>query len=354
MDWDASELMAAMEDPVVALDDDQRVLISNQASTELFGGDDLEGKQLGELFEADASVADRYADTLAHYADIGGVVDGDLRHFDADHPTIAALLSGSDPTETDPDVGVFVDGDLRYFYLTSPSVPIDAVERVVVFRDVTSLKRREEDLDFLIQVLTRILRHNLRNDLSVIRGYAEAIAEASDRGSMAETILRKSQDLVETSEKARRIEKAIDVEAQTTFALDDLLERCVADVREEHPTAEYSVDVPPVSVYANPELPEALFDTIENGVVYNDAAQPRIEVTGVREGSLATLKIIDNGPGIPEAEIRTFDHRGETSLVHGSGAGLWLLYTTVQKSDGDVSFETDDGTTVRIRLPVNG
>lgn len=60
-----------------------------------------------------------------------------------------------------------------------------------------------------------------------------------------------------------------------------------------------------------------------------------------------------SGPGIPDHELAALDRRGETDLTHGSGAGLWLLYTTVLESRGSVSFETEEGTTVRIRLPAS-
>jgi len=39
-------------------------------------------------------------------------------------------------------------------------------------------------------------------------------------------------------------------------------------------------------------------------------------------------------------------------MTHASGAGLWLLYTVVHESGGEVAVDTESGTTVHIRLPV--
>lgn len=41
----------------------------------------------------------------------------------------------------------------------------------------------------------------------------------------------------------------------------------------------------------------------------------------------------------------------ETPLQHGTGLELWRLKSAVRKLSGDLSFDTVDGTTVRIEVP---
>jgi len=41
----------------------------------------------------------------------------------------------------------------------------------------------------------------------------------------------------------------------------------------------------------------------------------------------------------------------ETDLNHGSGIGLWLVRWTATTLEGDLDFDTSDGTTVTVRLP---
>jgi len=63
--------------------------------------------------------------------------------------------------------------------------------------------------------------------------------------------------------------------------------------------------------------------------------------------------ISDDGPGIPVAELNALDRGTEDPLKHTTGLGLWQLKWAVMTLNGDVSFETDNGTTVRIDIPDN-
>ena len=343
-----------MDDPSLAVDDAWRIEATNSAFEDLLGGVELRGRTVGDCFAPDATVARAHAEKLSHYPDVGGVVDADGCHFDPDHDTIAALRAHRDPPEEDPDVGVFVDGALRYFHVTTVHVA-DREMFLVVFRDITEVKDHEQDLDFLRQVMGRVLRHNLRNDLSVVRTHAEIIAERSDdeRAEWAETILAKSDSLIETTEKTRLIEKAVENNDPVAHGLDSVVAGSVERVRAENPDADTDIvvgDIPTVRVDALRQFEQAISDTVENAVIYGESAT--VEIAASRTDGWVTLTIDDEGPGIPESELATFQQRGETDLTHGSGAGLWLLHTVVHESGGDVAVDTEGGTTVRIRLPV--
>ena len=63
--------------------------------------------------------------------------------------------------------------------------------------------------------------------------------------------------------------------------------------------------------------------------------------------------ISDDGPGIPVAELDALDRGTEDPLKHTTGLGLWQLKLAVMILNGDVLFEIDNGTTVRIDIPDN-
>lgn len=339
-----------VSDPVLALDGDE-ICALNEAAIEAFAvSETLAGSPVTELFCYDAELASSYDDALSHYSDVGGVIDDGRRHFDSTHPTIATLRNGRQSLP-DPDVGLFVDGQLRYYHLRSSPTDIDDVEQLVTFRDVTRLKGRERDLTFLKEVLTRILRHNLRNELTVIQGNAQTIADvASQPGpELATEMLESCTSLMETSEKARAIQSAIEADEQVPFHLPKLVTDVVTNYENR---ADTSVDVPDITVLANPSLPEAVGEIVENCVVHTEST-PTITITCERDGPWATLVIADDGPGIPDRELDIFEQRGESRLVHGTGAGLWLVYTVIQESDGDLVYDTSgEGTTVRMQLPL--
>jgi signal transduction histidine kinase len=74
----------------------------------------------------------------------------------------------------------------------------------------------------------------------------------------------------------------------------------------------------------------------------------------VRAATLETgvvIEIEDDGPGIPESELDPLAAGGETQLVHGSGAGLWIVDRVVRYSGGTVEFDSSEsGTVVRLIL----
>jgi len=78
---------------------------------------------------------------------------------------------------------------------------------VGILTDISPLKQREQQLE----VLERVLRHNLRNEMTVIRGRAELIRwqVEAETATQVETILTKSDELIQLVEKERVIAEAL-------------------------------------------------------------------------------------------------------------------------------------------------
>jgi len=348
-------LFDQVTDPVVALDGTGRVVDLNAAASAAFGlTGSIIGEDIARFFREDASLGDQYRNVLGSKG-IAGVVSDGSRHFDPAHPAVAVLCENDD-VSTDTSFGVLRDGTVSYYQVSASDLEFAPgyEGRLLVFRDVTRSTEREQDLDILKQVLTRVLRHNLRNDAMAINGFATSIAENADEEARkkAERIVRLTQELTATSETARRIEDVIDADGPDAFDLAAEVRAVVDSVGADHPDATIEWSVPEeTSVLANPEFPAALTEVVENAVVHGGDA-PHVEVTAVRDGRWIALTVADDGPGIPDYELETIDQGEETPLVHGSGAGLWLIQTVVEDSNGDVTYDSgDDGTTVRLRLP---
>ena len=64
--------------------------------------------------------------------------------------------------------------------------------------------------------------------------------------------------------------------------------------------------------------------------------------------------MVDDGPGIPDWELESLDAGTESPLQHSTGLGLWQLSWAVTTLNGDVSFDTTDGTAVEMFIPDNG
>lgn len=237
---------------------------------------------------------------------------------------------------------------------------------LVCGRDVTeprSVNRR-------LHVLTRVLRHNLRNDLTAINGHAEVLAESvgTDASDHAEAILRATENLIDKSELARRVEEAMSVDRDPvgTTEIVRVLGDVLSTVRERNPAVTIDTDLPASRpVRAEETIGVAFRVLFDNAIEHNDAAEPRLAVTvesvdqpasddpGTLVEDPVAVRITDNGPGIPDHEIAVIEAGEETALEHGSGLGLWVANWVVTDSGGTLTFETtaDGGSEVVVTLP---
>lgn len=85
------------------------------------------------------------------------------------------------------------------------------------------------------------------------------------------------------------------------------------------------------------------------------AGERRIEVRTTAGGGFVHLAVRDNGPGMtPEVLARAFEE-GFTTKAEGSGIGLFMCRTLVEKGGGRVVLDSgpDRGTVVTVSLPCN-
>ncbi len=227
------------------------------------------------------------------------------------------------------------------------------VGTVVVLRDVTELKASEQRLS----VVNRILRHNLRNELTVILGEVDRLADQPDNDEALERLGTAATRLSRLSEKARHIRSSTVGADAPTVAVDlaAVAESVLAQHRERSPAARLSLESPEAAFVPAPdrEAVETILDNLlENAIEHHDRAQPSVAVT-VEPGDPVVLQVTDDGPGIPPAEREPLTQREESQLEHASGLGLWLVRWLVEAADGTLAFADREprGTVVTVRLP---
>jgi signal transduction histidine kinase len=210
------------------------------------------------------------------------------------------------------------------------------------------------------EVLNRVLRHDLRNRLNVIRLVADSLAEgtAEDTAVAGVKIRRIVDDLLQTTDKARALEQlAIDTEVEpATFRVDSLVESLVGTYCE-NTDATFSIEYPddtPFEATSDKKLVwNAINELIENAVVHTDADEPAVTLTVRRPDESrydCEIQVTDNGPGIPEDVLVPVLDRTETKLFHGSGIGLWIVQWCLTRLDGDLVFEQPESGGTRVRL----
>jgi len=264
-------------------------------------------------------------------------------------PAYDRLRSADDPEHCET---VEMDGlgGVRYYELSMSGLRADSPGRdgrVIVIHDVTEQRNRIQQLD----VLNRVLRHNLRNEMNVVHGYANKL---DTDGEAVDHIQEKAMRMVDLGDKAREIDRILDDGvAGDPMPVDDMVDVEAERARETYPGTEFVVDVADQPVTVSRTLGPVLRNLLENAAEHNDAADPRVTVTVTRDDNTVAIAVADNGPGIPEGERSVLRTREETPLEHSSGLGLWLVNWGVETMGGSVSLEcpADGGSIVTVEIP---
>lgn len=225
----------------------------------------------------------------------------------------------------------------------------------------TRLARQREELD----VLHRVLRHNLRNDLNIIHGYTQLLHTnhdpdtdtASAQLEWCETVLRNVEGLLEYTERAEEIRRITDQdEAPTEFDLVEVIPSLLDDNPHVTDRVSIDLDLPDKAVVAgNHMLPAAIDELVSNAIEHNPSESPWVGVTIAESSGLngrMVLEIRDNGPGISEHAVDVLEQGGEDRLLHLESLGLWFVHWTVEESGGNLEIsKIRDGALVRVILP---
>ncbi len=264
-------------------------------------------------------------------------------------------------TRTHPDRGTRTF-DVRYYPLSAPSGRDSTGGVVGVLRDVTESENRARQL----QVVDRVLQHNLRNALTVIRGRASQILTeetgpaGSDSGETAEaasSIVSRADDLLTTSEKARQITDVLsDPPNAGPVDIDTTVEQIVESVSAAFPDATVTATTPDetVVVSATDRIGRAIEELLRNAIDHHDGDHPSVRATVVPDDERVEVRIADDGPGLTGMNRDVLESgQAVDALYHGSGLGLWMVYWVLQQSGGSATVRDADprGTVVSVSLP---
>jgi len=221
----------------------------------------------------------------------------------------------------------------------------------------STLDQRESQL----RVLNRVLRHNLRNDMSVVIAHADAILHSDADGetkAKARTMRRTANRLIDTSTHARTIYEEVlggDERDPRPVDLVSLVTDEAVGLREQFPESTVETDLPDAARALGSEaLPILVEELCRNALLHNDRPPGERTVTLAveRDDDGCCLVVSDNGPGLPavERELLT-GQREETTIHHGSGLGLWVVRWLVDQIGASISVAAgDEGTEITVHL----
>jgi signal transduction histidine kinase len=249
---------------------------------------------------------------------------------------------------TRPSLWELADGVVRF-----PLAEASLASHVDTLLRLRTQSRRLARQERQFEVLNRVLRHDIRNDMNVVLGWLDVLGDHVDDAGQPKLrrIESASQHVVELTAVARDLAQAMGEDvaggpALEPVSLTRILHEEVEKCREAFggATIERPASPPQLTVTANELLPSVFRNLLNNAVQHNDG-DPIVSVSLAEESGRAIVRIADNGPGVPDEvkdDLFAPDIKGLAST--GTGMGLSLVSTLVDTYGGEVWVEENDPT----------
>lgn len=261
---------------------------------------------------------------------------------------------------------VYVDGPFLFAMTTAAGAAVGAPTGIYIDEALWKREQLAEEavrtaaLNQRLEVLNRVLRHNVRNKLNIAIGSADLVRpHVSEPGAQThiERCLDALWELEAATEKSLRVEQLTNA-ARATHQMNvvPIIEHNIEDIRYRFPAADIHLHLPDEAmVHASPLLDVAIGEVLENAVVHNDVSDLQVDVSVERLQESVRIDISDSGIGIPDQERAVLLSGYESPLNHSSGVGLWTVIWIAESSDGavDIIDREPTGTTVRLELPAS-
>ena len=262
---------------------------------------------------------------------------------------IEAALAGR-PTESVELAGLR-DDEITLIARTAPVDVSPGRGAVVVLHDITDLRRADRTRrDFVANV-----SHELRTPLTAIRGYVEALGDATPEESrrFLEIVSRhtlRMERLVRDLLRLARLDAGQEVVESLPCSVEGLFGAVEADLAgllvSRRQTVARDVAADATTVHGDPaKLQDALRNLLENATNHSPEGG-HVAMGARRVGARIIITVADDGPGIPPNDLtRVFErfYRVDKSRTRegkdpgGTGLGLSIVRHLVELHGGRVS-----------------
>ncbi|KUO60721.1 MAG: hypothetical protein APF84_16065 [Gracilibacter sp. BRH_c7a] len=245
-----------------------------------------------------------------------------------------------------------------------------AVRSVLVFRDVTELRRLERlRTEFVANV-----SHELMTPLTSIKGFVETLIDgAGDDKEVRDRFLKviqkeslRLQGIIDDLLALSRIESKPQKESKNRSKRFSFVQNAYEKIKpviESYAQAKglnIEVQIPadlPYVFISEDLLSQVLLNLMENAIKYTSEGQIKLNCLAGEKNVI--VEISDTGCGIPqESQARIFERfyrvdKARSRDIGGTGLGLSIVKHIIEGSGGsiEVSSEIGEGTTFRCYLP---
>lgn len=245
---------------------------------------------------------------------------------------------------------------------------VDSEVRLVVsaLNDITWRKKIESTLYTSMEELetvnkdlndfTHIVSHDLKAPLMTIESFSSFLLEdyledLDETGQeYIEAVINASnrmRDLIDNLLTLSRVGR-VDTE-YSKVDINEVLEEILLDLAPqiEMKHAIIKADNLPVIVTQRTWIKQVLQNLVSNGLKFNEANPPRVDLTCEKGGEFYSFSVRDNGIGIPDGEqehlFGLFQRLQHAQKYPGTGAGLSICKKIVESMGGAIQVKSEEG-----------
>ncbi|MBI4100267.1 GAF domain-containing sensor histidine kinase [Candidatus Microgenomates bacterium] len=190
------------------------------------------------------------------------------------------------------------------------------------------------ELNAALRLLNKILRHDVLNDLTVVKGFIELYVEGKGGMEKIQAAINAVERGIRLIEQVKALESAISTgKPLQVYELDTILKRII----NLFPAIQFHID-------GNGQVlaDEALDSVIEN-IVFNaqiHGKTKKVDFIISEKNNFIEIKIADYGIGIPsEVKEKLFTEGFKYGEAGHTGLGLYIVKKTLERYGGDITIE---------------
>lgn len=226
-------------------------------------------------------------------------------------------------------------GEIQYYLGTVE----DITDRIMAERQISRLNET-------LQLINKIMRHDLLNHLSIAHSALDLYDEEDDP-SFIEQASRRMLQGMDLIKRMRELESLVGSGGELQpVELRDVVDEAVADCPLSCSVEGHGL------VLADDGIYPAVDNIVRNAIEHAEASH--VDVTIQERNGDIMLRIADDGIGIPDmAKDKVFTERYSRGGTGGTGLGLYIVRQTIDRYGGDVAIEDNEphGTVFVVRMP---
>lgn len=242
--------------------------------------------------------------------------------------------------ESSSEIELESGNEIKYFHvLISPLYDErdELIAKVIILRDITNRVNSEKRQEFLHS----LLRHDLRNKVTVIDGYIELLQEnelSEEEVEIVERIASATEDSLNLIEKVRTLRKISEEKGVKEVNVGSHLEAVIDE--SESKISEKDIDFSlesceGIKVRGSALLGELFSNLIENSIRHSNCSLIKISAKETEDECIISVE--DDGKGIPdEKKEHIFEKGYKIGETAGSGLGTYLVKQIAQSYGGGV------------------